>query len=69
MGVFINNPKRHASPSKERPESLDRPAQRLSTEGPSWGYLRGVLGAIGALLSTFGREVPRFPEIRLKIDF
>ena len=45
-----------------------RPPDR-STEGPSWGYRRCVLGAIGALLSTFGREVPRFPEIYLKIDF
>ena len=42
---------------------------RTSTEGPSWSYLRCVLGAIGALWSTFGREVSRFPEIRLEIDF
>ena len=36
---------------------------------PFVGYLRCVLGAIGARLSTFGREAPRLPERSLKTDF
>ena len=40
-----------------------------STKGPSWGYQRLVLGAIGSFLSTFGENRPRFLKNLSKLTF
>ena len=62
----LSRESRHSSPCGDFKPSLG--GGSVPTEGPSWGYPRCVLGAIGAFLSTFGLEEPRFPEICLKID-
>ena len=40
-----------------------------STKGPSWGYQRLVIGAIGSFLSTFGENRPRFLKNLPKLTF
>ena len=40
-----------------------------SRKGPSWGYQRLVLGAIGSFLSTFGENCPRFLKHLSKLTF
>jgi len=44
-------------------------SQSGSTKGPSWGYHRLVLGAIGSFLSTFGENRPRFLKNLSKLTF
>ena len=42
---------------------------REPTKGPSWGYQRLVLEAIGSFLSTFGENRPRFLQYLSKWTF
>ena len=44
-------------------------SQSGSTKGPSWGYHRLVLEAIGSFLSTFGENRPRFLKNLSKLTF
>jgi hypothetical protein len=41
----------------------------LSTKGPSWGYPRCVLGAIGASCQLLAEKCPGLPKILRKLTF
>ena len=48
---------------------VDHDCYVVPQKGPSWGYQRLVLGAIGSFLSTFGENRPRFLKILSKLTF
>ena len=51
-----------SEPRSDRFETDKRDRSAITSKGPSWGCLCIVLGAVASFVSTFGQNVPRFPE-------